>query len=384
MVGLGRAVASVTLALVLATLLGHGFAAVPPSWFELARSTAAVIVVLLALRKVPDETPRVYLIAVAFMLWTLSTTTVFGRLTLGLLFATVSALALMLLAAKRSRVADAIGVGFLVFAIATVVLTAYSFQSPSVGLDGNPRYFVGGKNALAMNLLPLVFLLHARWSPQLPSLRLIRLGLLLTASIIVIAGGSGTGTVMVLAYAAFVLARGRLGRHWWWWFASIPVLHFTLLSGWLLSASPWAREFVESTLGKSSDFTRRAYTWDVAWTHVNTNALGEGRGYSFLADRFADLSETHNMMLEALVTGGWPGLTLLLLLIAAVMRACAQQGDRAGVYFIWMACVVGTMESYTYHFGFWLLLGLVLAAPKEGIGMRKHSTRETPEAALPR
>lgn len=378
-----RVIGSVIVTVGLTTLLGYGLPATPPPWAEAARIVAAATVVLLALRKPALEQTRVFLLAIAFMVWTMATTAAFGRLTLGLLFATLSALALMLLATKRSRGADAVGLGFLVFSIATVVLTAYSFQSPSVGLDGNARYFVGGKNALAMNLLPLVFLIHARWHPQRRSLRLTRMAVLLTACITVIAGGSGTGTVMVLAYAAFVVARGRIGRHWWWWFASVPVVHFALLSGWLLDASPWARDFVESGLGKSSDFTRRVYTWDVAWAHVSMNPFGEGRGYSFLADRFADLSETHNLMLEALVTGGWPGLVLLLLLVAAIMRACAQRGDRAGVYFIWVACLVGTMESYTYHFAFWLLLGLALANPVETIDMRQNAARES-EAAIPR
>jgi O-antigen ligase len=300
-------------------------------------------------------------VAVLFLGWILATTTIYGRISFGLLFATTCALSLLILGSLRGQVPGVFRNALVVLSVVSVLLTAWSFRDPQIGLDGNARYFLGGKNALGMYLLPLVVVLLTAWRPSSKLRRISRWLLVGTAATLVVAGGSGTGLVMVLALCVWLVTGMRLGKRWWLWFATIPVIHWALVSGWLLRSFGWAVQFVEGALGKSSDFTRRSYTWELAWGGVQQNPLGQGRGYSFIGERFSDVSETHNLFLEAFVTGGWPGAVLLLVLIGAVMREAARAGNNAAVYFVWTACLVGTMESYTFHFGFWLLLGLASA-----------------------
>ena len=261
-------------------------------------------------------------------------------------------------------------------------MTVWSFATPQIGLDGNARYFVGGKNALAMYLLPIVYiLLRASWHADAEARhRVIRWLLVVAACGAVVAGGSGTGLVFVLALSVWAATAMRLGKRWWLWFWSIPLLHWSLLTGWLLRSFGWAPWFVDA-LGKSVDFTRRIYTWELAWEGAQRNPLGQGRGYSFIGDRFGGVGETHNLFLEAFVTGGWPGAALLLILIGVVMRTAACNGNRAGVYFTWVACLIGTMESYTFHFGFWLTLGLA-AATTSAASSGKQSEQKVSQPAV--
>lgn len=358
---------AIFIATAVSLLMGFGTPAVLPQWYATVRTLAAGLILCVAVRQRLANFGPTAPWALSFFAWTLGTTVLAGNLTFGVLFATASALGLLFLGFHNTGMNDDTRLGLLIWAISTILLTALSFHSPEIGLDGNARYFVGGKNALAMYLLPAVYILHAHWSPARGLLVLSRAALILTACVSVLAGGSGTGVVMVLAYGAFLASRSRLGKPWPQWFISIPVLHLLLVSGWLLRNFAWAREFVESGLNKSSDFTRRVSTWEVAWHRVLQNPWGEGRGYSFIAERFGDLSEAHNILLEALVTGGWIGVFLFLGVIAAAMRTCAARGHRSGIYFLWMACLVGTMESFTFHFAFWLLLGLVLSRPQPTI-----------------
>lgn len=345
----------------LVVLFSFGTPATPPAWLETLRAGVAIPLIVWAAAVVGRVQSRGVLAGIVFMAWSVAATLTSGRLTLGLIFATATALSLLVLSAARSTRVGVFRTGLILFAAATIALNAWSLAEPGIGMDGNPRYFVGGKNAMAMSLLPLVFMLHWHWHPQHRLLRTSRWGLIGVAGASVLTAGSGTGAVMVLALGAFLVSGSRLGKRWWPWFLSVPVIHWALISGWLLEQSAWARRFVEFGLGKSADFTRRTYTWDLSWERILQNPLGEGRGYSFIAERSSEVSETHNLMLEAMVTGGWPAGLLLLLVVGAVMCAAARDGDRGGVYYVWIACLVGTMESYTFHFGFWLLLGLATA-----------------------
>jgi O-antigen ligase len=369
-------VAGAAVALSLLVVLSFGTPATPPAWFDTVRALAALPLIVWAVRATIQRTSSAIHAGTLFMAWALATTAVFGRVSFGLLFASALALALLALAESRSQLAGPFRSGLILLAVVTVGLTAWSMRDPDIGLDGNPRYFVGGKNALAMALLPLVFVLFSLWRPDQRTLRVMRWLLIGTACAVVLAGGSGTGTVMVLALGAGIATGGRLGKRWWPWFISIPIIHWALVSGWLLDTFGWADRFVQASLGKSSDFTRRAYIWDLSWIGIERQPLGQGRGYSFIGERFTDVSETHNLFLEALVTGGWPGALILLLLIGTVMRSSAHSGNAAAVYFVWVACLVGTMESYTFHLGFWLLLGLAAGAAHSSSREPSTSSRE--------
>jgi hypothetical protein len=361
----------------LTVVFAFGVSTPVPSWFELLRAAVGVGFMLWA-AFTPHFALRGGALATAFACWVAVVTALSGRLSPGILFAVGTFLALFVLAKERGRSAGPFRSGLLAFALISIAINAVSVISPDLDATGHDLYYMGGKNALAMTGLPLLYLLHVTWSPTDARLRTVRWIACTALAVSVVIAGSATGKVMVFAYIAFLLLRGRGLRQWWWWFFSIPLIHLALLSGWLLTSSEWARRFVEDALGKRTDFTDRSAIWEVAWERVRHQPLGEGRGYSFLAERFGGISEAHNMLLEALITVGWPGLLLLLALVAIVMQKSATSSEsRAGVYFVWLACIVGTMESYTYHFGFWLLLGLAAAVSSD------NPVRRAPPMARP-
>lgn len=354
---------AVLVAVSLWILFGFTFSTDDRTWLDPARAVVGVIVATWVL------TNREWLrgsgvFPMLFMFWIVAVTALSGRLSLGILFASASALAVFGLASTAGRSWGVFRAGLFVFALGTITLNAFSLASPELDLNGHQLYFVGGKNAFAMAFIPLIFLLHVTWQPTSPAGRVARVVACAVAAGSTVYAGSGTGVVMVALYAAFILTRGRLLKRWVPWFLSIPLIHLSLQSGWLINNSEWARELVSGGLDKSLTFTNRTRIWDLSWQRVGEHPLGEGRGYSFLGDYLEGISESHNLFLEALLTGGWPALVLLLVVIGTIMRRASSIAGGAGVYFVWMAGVVGAMESYTFHFGFWLLLGLAAARPQ--------------------
>lgn len=361
--GRGRVITALVVAAAIGFAMGLGAPPVPPPWYEVARASSSIVLVFWAARTIAGGVTPAALSSIVFLAWTLTTTAAFDRLTVGLIFATATALALLVLGQARGREPGSFRSGLLMLAVGSVALSLLSFSDPSVGLDGNPRYFAGGKNALTLVLLPMALVLQMLWRPGTRPWRLSKWAVLAGSGVVVVQGGSATGIVASIAVAAWFLTGGRFGRRWWPWFLSVPALHWAVVSGWLISSASWLGELLTDGLGKSPDFTRRSFTWDVAQARIQTHPLGEGRGYSFLSERFGDVAESHNLFLEAMVTGGWPSAGFLLILIGVVMRSASLGGNQAGVFFVWVACLVGTMESYTFHLGFWLLLGVAAASP---------------------
>lgn len=288
--------------------------------------------------------------------WTAAVTVASGQLTWGVAFALTSTFVVF----RLGRVATSVmllRVGLVCFCSLTVLFTMASLAKPEYDVFGRALFFTGGKNTLALIALPIVFIVARWWSPTWWAGRMTKAMVLLSAVAFPFLGGSGTGKIVtVLLLVAFLAP--PLPHRWLPWFAGLIAFNVAVVSGWLLASSRVATDIVVNALAKSPDFTARSRIWEVSWSEVRVDALGQGRGHTILEERILGISESHNSILEVLLTSGVIGLAIFLSLITLALRRSAVS-DALGFRLVGIAMLVGVVESYVNHLGFWLLLGAI-------------------------
>ncbi len=198
--------------------------------------------------------------------------------------------------------------------VAASVLINFPIMLPNTG-DQHMVFFIGGKNALGIFLIPgaLLFLISIFEKQEKITNRAI--AVLILCFLTVFLGASGTG-VVVAAYAVLLLliARRYKPNKKLYLIAIFTVyVLFLLFAEAFTSSQLWL--VITRFLGKDATLTSRTIIWSSVWKIIQENWLfGSGRGTQIqhLSSWGGSIirTEAHNFILEILMEGGIVGLAL--------------------------------------------------------------------------
>ncbi len=194
-----------------------------------------------------------------------------------------------------------------------------------LGADERTVYFIGGKNAFSIFLVPAMFFVMVN--------ALIRKGRITRSAILfavlavgtILWGRSGTGTVTVAAMIVMLLWVRKNKPNPTVWLIAMFAMHIILvffleaLSG----TSLWSS--IMDLLGKDDTLTSRVAIWEKVLTIVKGNWLfGVGRGtqivYTSRWGYTTIAAEAHNFFLELLLEGGLVGFCLYAVMIWSTVK----------------------------------------------------------------
>lgn len=189
----------------------------------------------------------------------------------------------------------------------------------------NEIFFLGGKNAVGMVVVPASFILflnslHSKGKISFASIAVAIIGIVST-----IMAGSATGivvsviTIFFLIYFVNVIPK----KVFWFWSVVFAYLLFLIFSDGFFKSEIW-NSFVEM-LGKDATLTSRTRIWTAVLELIKTNPLfGYGRGIEFSytgASYFgAAQFETHNVALQVLLDGGICAMVFYLLFLYNIIK----------------------------------------------------------------
>jgi O-antigen ligase len=345
------------------TVLLGGSPYLPPAfgWAAVLMGVATLILVVANPRLVlraPD------LAALVFAVVALVTTLANGMRSSGPLLATLAALGVFLgvrhLGRRRPELLRHVAI---LVAGLVLTLTALSLAWPRYDAMGTPQYFTGGKNSVSIVLLWVLLVLTSWWRPSGTSGRIVRTAAVAVALLTMFYCGSSTAKALTLLIVPMLALPAGAYTRWRAWLVALLVLHVAVLTGWLLVTAAWVREIVIGELGKDASFTGRSYIWDRTWEAIVQQPLGYGRGNSYVASYVSSqVSEAHNLFLEAGLAGGILLMLAIATLVAASTREAAQCDDARAVMWIALAVTLGIVESVTFTLDFWFLLAVSTVA----------------------
>lgn len=303
-------------------------------------------------------------------------TAMHGLMSLGPYAATLGGLGVFLGVRKAlSQVSESFRRVALLASSISVFAICASTYGPSVDVHGAELYLTGGKNSVALATLAAMVVLQRYWRPRSRPTEAGRLAVVGAGVLAMFNSGSSTALVVAVGVIGIQVLPVRVFRSWWVWLVGALVLHGAIVSGWLVENSPRFGVFLEGALGKDDTFTGRTAVWDAVIRELGRSPFGVGRGNSFIQDTVsAHLSEAHNLFLEASLVGGYPALVMLVLMIGLTMRESASSPDPRGVGYIWLAVMLGTMESIVFQADLYFLMAV---AAGSHIARRKENDQRS-------
>lgn len=226
-------------------------------------------------------------------------------------------------------------------------------------------FFIGGKNALSMFLIPgaFLFLINSLETEGRVSEKCLVVLALCLLSILI--GGSGTGIVVVFftILLMILIIKFKVRK----WICIFAILFFyallILLSNFFLATDFWLS--FTGILGKDSDLTSRVTIWNIAKDFISDDwLLGSGRGteihYINKWGEYKLIDEAHNFILEILMEGGVVALSIFSVLFYNIVDKLDMSDIRNKIVFATLCALLinGLTESTVNNFLVTIVLGV--------------------------
>lgn len=303
-------------------------------------------------------------------LFILFVTTMKSKFLMGLLITTLANILIALLIRN-----DRVNFLYAISVCMIIVVVCNAFSMLRTGTGGfNKVYFIGGKNALSIVLVPgsfVIYLLEQEIEEQAKRLdgyaryRMADTALFLKRifyvySIIAIGsifyGRSGTGIIMSLITLVTLLAVDRISINKRLIFMGLSVIYGVILFGDAIFTSDLWIDFT-TALDKDPTLTYRTVVWAGAMKTFKKNLMmGIGKVFCLpFVDNFGvqrAVSEAHNFLLQILCSGGLIDLFLNYSILRHSIARLDPRNRRQKIVFVCYALILvnGFTESVNYKF----------------------------------
>ena len=229
----------------------------------------------------------------------------------------------------------------------------------------NAEFFIGGKNALGIFLIPGIFFLIINSLEENNQVSKVTIFAILLGLLTIFIGSSGTGIVVAFCAMLFLLLSIWFKPQKTICLVVVITIYalFLLFSEKFFLTDYWLR-FTE-LLGKDSTLTARTTIWGIAKGLISSNWLfGAGRGvelsYINTWGERQTIYEAHNFILEILMEGGVVALLLFGLLFFKAVRRLNMEKPKHKVVFIALCVLLinGLTESTVNVFLVMMLLSI--------------------------
>ena len=229
----------------------------------------------------------------------------------------------------------------------------------------NAKFFIGGKNALGIFLIPGIFLLLINSLEKNGKIGKLALFLIAFSLITVFIGSSGTGIVVAFCALLFLLLTVKFKPPKAIYLGIIFTIYalFLLFFNYFSLTDFWLK--FNDLLGKDSTLTSRATIWNIARGLIKENWLfGAGRGvelsYVNTWGERRTTYEAHNLILEILMEGGIVALLLFGTLFFKAVKHLDLDDAKHRIVFIALCVILmnGLTESTGNSFLVMILLSI--------------------------
>lgn len=280
-------------------------------------------------------------------------------LTGGILFSTVLLVALCIYIANAIKNPAEFFKGMYYLFSAIILLNFFTVLNNGITIIVEPIYLIGGKNALAMTLLPAISMILIYSYITHKKIRTVPLITILIGIASIFLTGSGTGVIVAILLTLFLFG----------WKKQLPSLkNYMVIYLIMFFAIVIFRlqdvlfgSFITNTLNKTITFTGRTYIWDFVLSVIGDSwLLGFGRGTNLVNQYFPHVSEAHNGFLEVLLYSGVLGITFFVVILLKVAKNLAVFKkhiiSQVLSFSVFAYMVLGLAESVFYKKEFWILL----------------------------
>lgn len=251
--------------------------------------------------------------------------------------------------------------GLYYLSVFIVLSTFISLFIPMKNSYGEIMYFIGGKNQLAMTIVLIIPIIYMYSYTRYNKMKTFHLIIILIGILSTYIAGSGTGVVISILSAIFILL--PIKKHlsydiylmiYVFSFFSIVIFRMQEL---------FLSDFIVNYLGKDLTFTNRTFIWDVVIQKFSDSwFLGFGRGNTLISDSlpYLNVNEAHNGFLQIALETGLLGIISIVLIILTARNQIKLNNSHSFSHVlsfsIFAFMLIGLTESAFHRKEFWILL----------------------------
>lgn len=256
----------------------------------------------------------------------------------------------------------------IILAISIIVVVSLALNIPGMinNLNvQNVEFFIGGKNALGIFLVPGVFFMLIRSYESNGAVSKLSMAVALIALVVVFIGSSGTGIIVAASTVLFLIISQKIKLKKWIFMGVIMTVYaiFIFFPEDFFITEYWLN--FTDYLGKDVSLTSRTYIWRQAEELVLDSWLfGAGRGveltYMGTMGEWQTTHEAHNFVLEILMEGGVVALALFGTLFFKAIKGLDMSNKAHKLVFIALCVIMinGLTESTVNNFFVVAMLGV--------------------------
>ncbi|MED0654835.1 hypothetical protein P4S88_12340 [Anoxybacillus geothermalis] len=222
--------------------------------------------------------------------------------------------------------------------------------------NGYPIFFLGGKNSVQLTTIMCIGIIAVYSYYFHQKLKILYFSLIIIGIISMFLSQSGTGIVLSLLLLSYLFVRIPVTLNRFLLFYLI--LFFSIVI--FRAHEVLFGDFLINYLHKDLTFTGRTLIWDYVLDILpNSWLLGFGRGSSLISNSFDNLYETHNGVLEILMSSGYLGIiffTLIIFMIGNKLDKSKNDISKALTMTIMGLLILGLTESIFFKNEFWIIL----------------------------
>lgn len=282
-----------------------------------------------------------------------------NTLTGGILFNTLLLIALCIYVSNAIKNPAEFFKGMYYLFSTIILLNFFTILNNGITIIIDPIYLLGGKNALAMTILPAIAMILLYSYITYQKIKSVPLIIVMVGLASIFLTGSGTGVIVAILLTIFLLGWKKHLPSFKKYLVIYSIIFFAIVIFRLQDVL--FGSFITDTLNKTITFTGRTYIWDFVLSIIGDSwFLGFGRGTNLINQYFPHVSEAHNGFLEVLLYSGVLGVTFFLVILLKVAKNLAffkkHVISKLLSFSIFAYMVLGLAESVFYKKEFWILL----------------------------
>lgn len=323
----------------------------------------SLIIMLIFLIKKNLKIDKFDILTLIFVLYIMTISFIRGNLSLGIAISVIEIFIICKFVKERLKKSNKILSSlYMLYSVIAVI----NFI-PIIGknITENFSYFLGGKNALAMVLIPTLYFISIYSMVKYGKITVKNLALSMIIIATMFISGSGTGIVLSVIALICMLLVDKINVNRKVLFIVYIIVLLVILNLQVFNNIEIIRTIVEDYLQKDLTLTGRTEIWSKVINYILESLLvGYGKGNSIVSS-FSNVSECHNMFLEIMLCGGIILLVNYIFIIKETFSKCNYSKNRlknklnnTSLIFVFLFFIIGLTESVPFKIEIWMMFAI--------------------------
>lgn len=224
-------------------------------------------------------------------------------------------------------------------------------------------FFIGGKNAVSLTIVPAMLIIYIYSVSKYGKLTYFNIAMLMLCIISLIASGSSTAIVIaaIIIMYYFTLVK-KINISLKKYIFIYLVIFILIVFGTAILEHTFLNTIIKEAFNKDLTFTNRTKLWEISLEYfLKSPIIGYGKNNTIIYDNTRGmLDQSHNMILQLLLSGGVVSLVLFIITIYISYNKLNFKNnmEKTILFYFFVYSIIGLTESIVFIYQLWMMFSI--------------------------